>query len=262
MPSGGDRLKERRRERMERIRMQVRDSMPPYLHDIVDPVETRYTASSFPFSSQSEEEQPPIAPQEKIGVQIFLSLFLLGSIWLMFKSSTPLPAAWKETVREVMTRDFNFEGVSAWYQEKFGHVPTILPVLTPTNKAVPAQGNAVNQPWHVAGEWKVVKPYDPASSKLILAVEGTGQIKNGELGWVTFVGDKPGYGLTVVVQMTGNREAWYGNMEAVAVEKDEMVNPGDVLGVAGASAEKSRLLYLGVRENQQFIDPLDVIPLE
>lgn len=257
-----DRVKERRRARMERIRMQVRDSMPPFMHDLVDPVEGRYTPSAFPFSRESEEEQfPAMPPQEKVGIQVFLSLILVGAFWLMFQTGVSVPASWREAVREVMTREFNFAGVSAWYEEKLGQMPTVLPVLT-ANKAVPAQGKATDRPWQVVDAWKVVKPFDPTSTKMILDVGANGQIQSGEAGWVTFVGEQPEYGLTVVVRLPGNREAWYGNLAAVAVEKDDMVKQGDILGVAGSSPEAKRTLYLGMKENQQFIDPLEVIPLD
>ncbi len=257
-----DRVKERRRAKMERIRMQVRDSMPPFMHDLVDPVESRFTASSFPFSRESEEEQfPAMPPQEKVGIQIFLSLVLIGAFWLMFQTGVAVPASWKQAVREVMTRDFNFAGVSAWYQERFGQVPTVLPVLT-TNKAVPVQGTAADRPWQGLDTWKVVKPFDPDSTKMVLDIGANGQIRNGETGWVTFVGEQPEYGLTVVVRLAGDREVWYGNLAAVAVEKDDMLKQGETLGVAASSLEGKRILYLGMKENQQFIDPLEVIPLD
>lgn len=242
--------------------MQIRDSMPPYLNDLVDPVESRYTASSFPFSTQTREDPPPVLPlQEKIGVQVVLSLLVVGAFWLMFQSGANVPASWKASAREVMTRDFNFAGLSAWYRERFGQLPTVLPALT-ENKAVPAQGNAAAHSWKMPDTWKVAQPFDSTSTKMVVDVGPQGQIPAGEAGWVTFVGEKQDYGLTVVLRLTGNREVWYGNLAAVAVDKNDMVRQGEVLGVAEATATKTRLLYLGMKVNQQFINPLEVIALD
>jgi stage IV sporulation protein FA len=257
-----ERVRARRRARLERIRTQTRDGMPPYLNDLVDPVEDRYTPGTLPFAGLMEEEKPPsIPPQEKLGIQVFLSLLLIGSCWLLFQSGIAAPASWKEGVREVMTRDFNFAGVAAWYEARFGRLPSVLPVLS-TQKAVPAQSGISQKPWHLPRSWKVVKPFDPTLGKLVLDVGAKGQVVNGETGWVAEVGEKEGFGLTVVVRLAEQREVWFGNLEAVAVSKNDWIRQGDVVGVAKAANENQRLLYLAMIDKNRATDPLEVISFE
>ncbi len=255
-----ERVKKRRRERMEHIRTRTRDSLPPYWHELSDPVEDAYVPSPLGVQSDAGNGRlPGIPPQETLGVQVFLSLLLLGAAYLLFQTSMPLPASWKEGARSVMTRDFNFAGVAAWYESRFHQLPTVLPTITSTQKdAVVANARA----WQMPQSWRVVKPFDPASTRMIVDVGPTGDVPNGEIGWVTYVGEKPGFGLTVVVQQGGGREVWYGNLERARVETNDWVKPGVVVGTAKPFAASSRYLYLAMREMDRFVDPMSVIPVD
>lgn len=256
-----DRVKERRRERLERIRMQPRDSFSPFVDDWKDPIEP--TAEPFAFSLKEEED--PVNHRhshETWGLQILASVLLVGAAYLLFQTSL-IPATWKNSAREVMTRDFNFSGVADWYEARFGSLPTLLPSLHGPN-AVPAAGTTTKQvdAWKLPANWKVVKSFEPKSAKVVLTTALDDQVTIGETGWVTYVGEKQGYGTTVVVRLTKDREVWFGNLERVAVAKDDVLQAGQEIGVARAVNNSSRHLYLGVKQEDQFVNPLDVIPFE
>ncbi|MBO8163830.1 MAG: M23 family metallopeptidase [Brevibacillus sp.] len=258
-----ERVRERRRERVEQIRLQGRDSLPPYLHEVSDPIEEAYVPGNNYGRLWPNETRPPGTPkQERLGMQLLGSLLLVGAACLLFQSSIPFPPSWKETAREVMTRDFNFEGVAVWYESRFGTPPSVLPVLTPQPSTIPAASEKPLATWQFPQEWRLVKPYDPSSAKLVIDVGEEGGVTNGETGWVTYVGEKPGFGTTVVVRLASGREVWYGNFEQVNVTVNDWVNPGDVLGRAKAFSGKARYLYLALLEKDQFVDPMDVIELE
>lgn len=197
---------------------------------------------------------------EKWGIQIFASVLLVGMAYLLFQTSL-IPATWKDSAREVMTRDFNFSGVADWYEARFGSLPTLLPSLT-APKAVPAVTESEASVWKLPATWKVVKAFDPQSAKVVLTTGNQEQIKIGETGWVAFVGEKPGFGTTVVVRLTKGREVWFGNLDSIKVTKDEVLQAGQVVGTARAVDGISRHLYLGLKSQEQFVNPLDVIPFE
>ncbi|QRG69406.1 M23 family metallopeptidase [Brevibacillus choshinensis] len=257
-----DRVKERRRERLERIRMQPRDSFSPFVDDWKDPIEP--TAEPFGISSLRDED--PVNPRhthETWGIQILVSILLVGVSYLLFQTSL-IPVTWKDSAREVMTRDFNFAGVADWYEARFGSLPTLLPSLHGPN-AVPAAGTTTKEAavWKLPASWKVVKTFEPErSAKVVLNTGMEDPVTIGETGWVTYIGDKPGYGTTVVVRLTKGREVWFGNMERVTVVKDDVVQAGQEIGIARAVNNSSRHLYLGVKSGDQFVNPLDVIPFE
>lgn len=254
-----DRVKERRRERMERIRTQSRDSLAPFVDDWKDPIDP--DADPFPYASRRNSgTMPQLPPREKWGIQIFASALLVGMAYLVFQSSV-VPLDWKKSAREVMTRDFNFAGVADWYEARFGALPALLPSLS-VKKAVPVSGPGTQAAWKWPASWKVVKPFDSASAKVVLSTGTGGAVTMGEAGWVTFVGEKPGFGTTVVVRLAQGREMWFGNLEKIQVAVNDFLQPGQVVGVPRAVNEKARYLYLGARAQEQAIDPLEVISFE
>lgn len=267
-----ERVKERRRERMEKLRTQTRDSLPPFYQEIHDPIETPYKpASIFPdrfgadrntYAGSNKQRPPSVRPGQLFGVQVFFSILLVGFAYLLFHSSLPIPASWRETGQEVMSRDFNFDAVAAWYETRFGQVPTGLPVLTPhKTTSVPATSTQV-QTWKLPKDWKVVKAYNPNSARIVVDVGETGQVLNTEKGIVTYVGEKSGYNQTVIVQLAGGREVWYGNLETTHVQVNDFLKAGDLIGVAKKFAPNSRYLYLGMKKEDAFIDPMDVISFD
>lgn len=254
-----ERVRERRRQRLQQIRMQTRDSLPPFVYELNDPPEEPYSVAPVFGRRQPRYGDGPQTSMV-LGLQVTCALLLIGAAFLLFRTSLPFPVSWKETAREIMTRDFNFAGVAAWYESRFGSTPSVLPALTDTQTSDPAfRAPSV---WQLPHEWRLVKPYDPASAKLVIDVGEAGRVVNGETGWVTFVGEKPGFGMTVVVQLASQREAWYGNLETVNVRVNDWLNPGDQLGKARTFTGSNRYLYLALREKEQFVDPLDVISLE
>ena len=54
----------------------------------------------------------------------------------------------------------------------------------------------------------------------------------------------------------------FGNLDGVKVTKDEVLQPGQEIGTARAVNNTSRHLYLGFKADEQFVNPLDVIPFE
>lgn len=253
-----DRVKERRRERLERIRTQPRDSYAPFVDDWKDPIDTQEELFSFSGRDRMNEQRPV---NEKWGIQILASLFLVGMAYVVFQT-TLIPLAWKDSAREVMTRDFNFAGVADWYEAKFGSIPTILPALPGQTTAVPASTEGSAPVWKLPAHWKVAKSYEPESAKVVLTTGISDQVTIGETGWVAFVGEKPGYGTTVVVRLTQGREVWFGNLDGVRVTKDEVLQPGQVVGTARSVNNMSRHLYLGYAIHEEFVNPLEVIPFE
>lgn len=253
-----ERVKERRRERLERIRLQSRDSFSPFVDDWKDPIDT--TMEPFPFPMREDDSINQRPSHEKWGIQILASLLLVGMAYLLFQTSL-IPSTWKNSAREVMTRDFNFSGVADWYEARFGSLPTLLPSLTGP-KAVPASSGKSAPTWKLPASWKVVKSFEPTSAKVVLNTGIQDVIAIGETGWVTYVGEQPGYGTTVIVRLTKDREVWLGNLNNVKVVKDEVLQAGQEIGTARVVNETSRHLYLGVKTKEQFVNPLDVIPFE
>lgn len=79
------------------------------------------------------------------------------------------------------------------------------------------------------------------------------EIKLLNSGIVVFVGEKEGYGNTIIVQQSNGTDAWYGNMEKVNVKLYDYIEKDKVIGSAN---EK---LYLVFQKDGKFIDYKDAI---
>ena len=66
----------------------------------------------------------------------------------------------------------------------------------------------------------------------------------------------------MIVQLAGGREVWFGNLETSHVQVNDYVKEGDLIGVAKRFAPNSRYLYLGMKKEDAFIDPMDVISFD
>lgn len=260
-----ERVKERRRQRLEKIRIQARDSMSPYVNDWKDPLDENPGGhgSSYPPAGDGTNRMPTLPVQEKLGIQTFFSLLLIGASYLLFQSGVALPAAWKESAREVMTRDFNFSGVADWYEARFGSFPSVLPVFTPKKTAVPASTANETQVWKLPESWKAADAFDPLTGRITFSIGEDAMVRNsGETGWVSYVGEKPGYGLMVAVRYPKGREIWYGNLEKAEVQENDVVYGGDLLGKAKETSSTAHQVILSVKEKETFVNPLDVIRVD
>lgn len=72
-------------------------------------------------------------------------------------------------------------------------------------------------------------------------------------GIVVFVGEKEGYGNTIIVQQSNGTDAWYGNMEKVNVKVYDYIEKDKVIGTA------SEKLYLVFQKDGEYIDYKEAI---
>ena len=84
------------------------------------------------------------------------------------------------------------------------------------------------------------------TSKDSVAVFEEIKLLNG--GIVVFIGEKEGYGNTVIVQQSNGTDAWYGNIKKVDVKLYDYLEKGETLGKA------SEKLYLVFQKDGEYLD--------
>ena len=68
-------------------------------------------------------------------------------------------------------------------------------------------------------------------------------------GLVVFIGEKEGYGNTVIIQQANGIDLWYGNIEDVNVKLYDYVDQGDLIG-----ATKDNNLYLVYKKDGEVLN--------
>src|SRR5690606_5856187 len=93
-----------------------------------------------------------------------------------------------------------------------------------------------------------------------LAGDASGEVLAIEKGRVILVRDQQD---SIIIQHANNKISIYAKLEKVFVEVGDWVEAGTVIGnLPKASDDKPSLLFFSLKQNDQYIDPLEVIPIE
>lgn len=84
---------------------------------------------------------------------------------------------------------------------------------------------------------------------LKLEVEKNYLVSNQENGLVIFIGNKEGYGNTLIVQQTDGVDVWYGNLKEINVNLYDYVEKGNLLGMT-----EDNKLYLVYKKDGAVLD--------
>ena len=128
----------------------------------------------------------------------------------------------------LLETNFQFSKINQIYQKYFGE---ILPDTVAVNSEVISNYNAID---YMDG------------AKLI--VDENYNINLLESGIVVFIGEKEGYGNTVIIQRIDGIDEWYGNIENVNVKLYDYVSEGELLG------EVSDNLYLVYKKDGNILN--------
>ncbi len=165
----------------------------------------------------------------KLGNQVLLSALLLVAALIATKKSTTA----KEVIySEVYQKNFQFATVSHWYNEHFG---SLFPLKNTTEPVF--QESLVYQSSHLYQDGVEL---EVANQYMVPVLES---------GIIVFVGEKEGYGSTVIVQQVDGTDVWYGNVTIHDLSLYDYVEKGTLLGET-----KSTKLYLAFQKEGAFVD--------
>lgn len=263
-------IKRRREERLRNLRKKERVSRPSEGHfpsvllgsrrknDAVEP-----TWSSFhqDYSSYYSEIEQRNKQTLKTILRIICSLMIVTSVYMVMSSENPQLKVTQDFIEEVMSRDFNVQGVLKWYEQRVGNEPAFLPKIIkidkqetpPTDYIIPVSGGLVVSPFGQDQQGIKVKT---VSKEMPIEV-----IKE---GWVVFVGEKEGLGQTVIIDHLNGEESWYGHLQGVQVLLHDWVDQGEVIGYSTPMEEDKHrgIFYFALKKDATFIDPLGVISFD
>ncbi len=130
----------------------------------------------------------------------------------------------------VLTESLPFTKIKGWYEELFGEV-------LPDKKIEPVFGEGL--------VYNEIKDYKDGE---VLSVANSSIISNITSGIVVFIGEKEGYGKTVIVQGVDGVDIWYGNMGDISISLYDYVEKGSILG-----SLLDDKLYLVIKKDNEFI---------
>jgi Membrane-bound metallopeptidase len=194
-----------------------------------------------------------------------IAAILFAAIWGVFHSESPLAQKGQTVVKNALTDEMDFTAVATWYKETFAGAPSFIPIFNQEEKKAASANGSV--------ELSVVSPLPDGAlvhtfAELLNGIELAGSSKEEvsaiETGRVLVVSEaENGKGFTVLIEHANGRSSVYGKLGTVTVKANDWVEAGDAIGtLQETTGEEPSLLYFAVRQNNQYVDPVGVIPID
>lgn len=216
----------------------------------------------YSFTSKEENYPPKIHPlfrKDLFMLKILGAAILFLAVAIIVDHPSTKFAKVEDTLRQAMSQEFNFMVVSDWYEDKFGKPLAFLP----EQKAL-VQDTEQLQQYTLSASGKVLEEFQKNGQRIAIETGSDTTVQSFNEGQITFIGEKDGFGKTVVIKHSDQSESWYGNLEEVDVKLYENIEKGTKVGSASRyeGDETLGLFYFAIKKNDDFIDPLQVIELE
>lgn len=186
---------------------------------------------------KTKESKKPLSITKYITKVLLVTVLTLLTM-ITLKSNTSLKTKF---YKEVFTKNFSFAKVNQLYQNYFGSpIPfqdlIKKPVTTVFQESLTYQDESLYQ------------------DGVKLTVGENYLVPNRESGMVVFIGEKEGYGKTVIIQGMSGVDTWYGNLNEVNVKLYDYVGEGDLIGEV-----KDNILYMVFQKEGKNLNYKDYI---
>lgn len=208
----------------------------------------------------------PVSPGLRgvLRLQAVVSILLFAAVWAMFQWNHPSVAGGQTFVRTALSEQLQFEAIYAWYETRFGEVPSFIPLLERSPPQTENVHAGFERPYVSPVSGRVVEPFGGVRSGAGVVIRSTGlTVSVIDTGIVLFAGETKQSGMTVVVRHPDGVESVYGYLNEATVTKDDWVEAGETIGRIRPPGDDDEggLVYFAVRKGNSFIDPSDVLAL-
>ena len=149
--------------------------------------------------------------KNKFNKLLFLIVLILLTM-ISFKNNTNLKSKF---YKYVFDTNISFSKINEIYQKYFG---ALIPTFNNTEEVFVENL-----------EFKNVSKYKEGAK---LSVNNNYVVSAQESGIVVYIGEKEGYGNTVIIQQVNGIDLWYGNINNVSVKIYDYLEKGEIIGDA------------------------------
>ncbi|MCR2802635.1 M23 family metallopeptidase [Paenibacillus soyae] len=223
-------------------------------------------ARSFVKSQHTDDFEPPEGGgwgslRKSFAWKLILSAALFGGIWMMFELDHPLAQQGQQFVKEAMTDEMNFDAVALWYKDVFAGAPSFIPIFEERGGGAALVDGEPNTPVVAPIEEAViVRTFAELLNGIELAGESGAPVVAVETGRVIQVTEK---GDSILIQHANDRITIYGKLGTANVAVNDWVEAGQQIGSLQTAVDgEQSFLHFAVKQNDRYMDPLDVIPID
>lgn len=261
MRSSADEIRKRIAKRKREREKQAEPKGPNKPSFLLQDQDEREGFDRFPsYEISPDEGNHPLFRKEVFLFKVMAAACLFLVMAILFRNESPTLDTARKYVTKSFEKDFQFATVSNWYEDKFGKPLALFPV--PEGKS-DSQENTNDQQYALPASGKILEDFEESGQRVIIETSKDASVEAMGEGMVRFVGEKEGFGKTVVIQHADKSESWYGNLGDISVSLYDFIEKGKKVGTVknGDSGEKGSF-YFAIKKDENFIDPIQVIQFE
>lgn len=173
----------------------------------------------------------------KKGIRSFINRLLIVTIiflscLILIKSNNSFKHI---LIKYVYEDSFKFTKLKAIYEKYFGKILSI-------DKVAPKEEAVFNEKL----EYSKANVYNDGA---VLTVSDNYMVPTLESGIVVFIGEKEGYGSTVIIEQVDGIDVWYSNINANNIKMYDYIEKGSLIGEV-----KGKKLYMVFQKDGAFLD--------
>lgn len=173
----------------------------------------------------------------KKGIRSFINRLLIVTIiflscLILIKSNNSFKNI---LIKYVYEDSFKFTKLKAIYEKYFGKILSI-------DKVAPKEEAVFNEKL----EYSKANVYNDGA---VLTVSDNYMVPTLESGIVVFIGEKEGYGSTVIIEQVDGIDVWYSNIKANNIKIYDYIEKGSLIGEV-----KGKKLYMVFQKDGAFLD--------
>ncbi|MFJ5965469.1 MULTISPECIES: M23 family metallopeptidase [unclassified Bacillus (in: firmicutes)] len=230
-----------------------KDDIPPWV--MLTEKEKHSGATSYEASHPNKYRHPLFNPNTFVLKCLISASFVLIAA-ISFKGQAGPFQQLKPFISQTFEQDFQFAAANQWFEKTVGNPLAFLKEEKEGQKDVQA-----NRELAVPASGKVQESFtqNGAGVKVETSSEAIDSMKE---GYVVEVKKKSDTGLTVVVQHADNSYSWYGQLKEADVALYDFVDKGEKIGQISLNDQGKGTYYFAIKQNEHFIDPIQVITFE
>ncbi|MBH5317151.1 M23 family metallopeptidase [Paenibacillus sp. GSMTC-2017] len=212
-----------------------------------------------------KREDPPTSYWRRLRKELIwksvISVILFGCVWAMFQYNETWTVKGQFFVKQALTDEIDFASAALWYKEVFAGAPSFIPIFgEESGDATLVDGTIKAATLSPLLDASIIRSFADLLSGVELAGISEEQVVAVETGRVIQVSEQQD---SILIQHANNRITIYGKLGSAKVAVNDWVVAGDAIGhLKKAKEGEPSLLYFAIKQNDRYLDPLDVIPLD
>lgn len=192
-------------------------------------------------------------------IQTIIAVVLLAAVFASTKISDPTINQAKTWVQAQLSDSINFVAIADWYERSFEGSPSFIPNFGNKSELALANKDDATTVAPIKGG-VLLHTFAELLNGIEIAADYEATVFAAEKGKVIHVREQQD---SIIIQHSDNRLSIYTRLGEVNVAVSDWVEAGDEIGkLAPVEGEEYSVLFFAIKQNDQYIDPLDVIPLD